>query len=130
MKSPVQRTTATREGLERKGALRIGPFELEGDSYLYALAGAFVSLVAWMMLQRAGMPWLLRIACAGIPLAVSIVWLRVMVIGRPPAFQQDVWETLVEGRDFWVAPRRFERWVHPLWLPRSEAQRRRGGGHP
>jgi hypothetical protein len=106
-----RRVVNTREGEERRGALRIGPWEVEGDGYLYLLAGALVSLLAWAVLARTGMPWWLRVPASALPLLCAVGWLRWMVVGRPPAFASDVCDTVIEGRDFWTEPQRFSRWA-------------------
>jgi hypothetical protein len=109
-----RRVTCTHEGLERRGALRLGGFELEGDSYLYLVAGALVSLLAWVVLQRTGMPFLPRAAAACLPLAGAVFWLKLMILGKPPAHQSDVMEELIQGRDFWTGPGAFDAGKPPL----------------
>ena len=109
-----RRVTTTNEGVERRGALRFLGFELEGDSYRYLVAGALVSLLAWVVLQRAGMPLPLHAAAAGLPLAGALLWLRCMVCGRPPAHQSDVLDTWFRGGDFWTDPATFDPASHPV----------------
>lgn len=116
----------THEGVERRGALRLGGFELEGDSYLYLVAGALVSLLSWIVLTRTGLPVLPRLVLAALPVSGSVLWLRLLVSGKPPSYQADVLETVLEGTAFWTEARRFEAWAHPRRRARPECRRRAG----
>jgi hypothetical protein len=76
--------------------------ELDGSSYGYLLAGALASLMAWVVLARTGLPGLARLALALMPILSSAVWLRLMVLGKPPAYQEDVLQGWVEGAHLWT----------------------------
>lgn len=99
------RVRLTHEGVERRGALRLFGFELEGESYWYLLTGALVSLLSWIVLSRSGLSWLPRGLLAGVPLVGACAWLRVFVMGRPPAYQSDVFEAWLGGEHLWQVRR-------------------------
>jgi hypothetical protein len=105
------RTTTTNSGADSKGVVRLGRWELEGDSYLLLVVGAVFGVAVFILCYRSSF-WL-RAGASLVPLAAALFWIRFFVCGRPPHFVGDFFEGLVAGVDFRVRMNRRPRPVHP-----------------
>ena len=88
--------------------------ELEGSSYIVLLGGLFASLVFLMLLMVTKMHFLFKGFLGIQPLVGAIFWQICMVRGKPPGYQIDFFERLLDGRDFFLKPLPWSKRPHPL----------------
>lgn len=92
------RTTNTNSGADSKGVIRLGRWEVEGESYLLLVAGAVAAVLVFIMAHRIAFGW--RLGASLIPLGAAVFWIRFFIAGRPPHFVGDWLEGRIVGRHF------------------------------
>lgn len=111
------RVTPTNAGPDSKGIVSVFGWDLEGMVAFYLVGGALVGML--VILATAGQSFIARIGFALIPFALSAVWVRIFVHGRPPSYQADVLEGWLRGPHFRLRPQTWCGRLHPrtaLWL--------------
>ncbi|HVU34393.1 MAG TPA: hypothetical protein VHE61_13240 [Opitutaceae bacterium] len=108
------RITPTNSGPDSKGVVRIGQWELEGEAYLYVVAGAIATIFVFILGARLGM--LARTGAALVPLAGAVAWVKFFLVGRPPHFMGDFFEGLLVGKHFELRPQEWAKTAHPRGL--------------
>jgi hypothetical protein len=99
---------------------RVGYLGFDGVGFndLWPLFAGLVLSIAlslkFFVADRAGGHWLTRTLVAALPFAAGFGYLRFLVVGRPPHFKGDLWESALSVRlDFTDPPR-----SGPSMLPR------------
>lgn len=105
------RLTPTHSGPDSKGAVRFGRWELDGEAYMYVVAGAVGSLFAFIL--AAALPAVERTAVALVPLGAAVGWAKYFLIGRPPHFMGDRFEGWFVGKHFDLRPQEWAKAAHP-----------------
>lgn len=105
------RVTSTNSGPDSKGVVRFGRWELEGEAYLYVVAGAIGTLLVFILTARFGL--IVRGTVSLLPLAAAVSWVRFFLVGRPPHFMGDFFEAMVAGRQFNLRPQEWAKAAHP-----------------
>ena len=105
------RVTLTNSGPDSKGVVRFGNWELEGDAYMYVVAGAIGSLFIFMLTGALGE--VARLAVSALPLVVSVAIVRFFLVGRAPHFVGDFFEGLIMGKHFNLRPQDWAKAAHP-----------------
>ena len=108
------RVTSTNSGPDSKGVVRFGQWELEGEAYLYVVAGAVTSLLVFICTSHLG--YVARGGAAAVPLGATIGWVRFFLVGRPPHFTGDWFEGLIVGKHFGLRPQEWAMTAHPRGL--------------
>lgn len=96
------RVTPTHSGPDSKGIVSVFGWDLEGMVAFYLVAGGAVGLLVVFSLASSSI--FVRLAAGLLPVAISVVWVRLFVHGRPPAYQSDVWERWFRGTTFRLSP--------------------------
>jgi hypothetical protein len=91
---------------------RVGYLGFDGVGFndLWPLfAGLILSIalaLKFFVAERAGVHWLSRTLVAALPFFCGFAYLRYLVVGRPPHFKGDLWESALAVRlDFTDPPR-------------------------
>jgi hypothetical protein len=105
------RITRTNSGVDSKGVVRFGRWEIDGEAYLFVVAGA-VGTVLCFLLGHA-LSFGLRCLFSSLPLLAAIAWIRFFVVGRPPHFLGDWIEGWLVGPDFNLRPQAWASRRHP-----------------
>lgn len=96
------RTTTTNSGADSKGVVRVGRWELEGESYLLLVIGAVCAVGVFIVC--AGSNFWVRAGAALVPVLAAVFWIRIFVTGRPPHYVGDLLEGVLAGKNFGVRP--------------------------
>lgn len=105
------RTTRTHSGPDSKGVVRFGRWELEGEAYLFVVAGAVIAILVFILAAALAFPT--RVGVTALPLIVSTAWVKVFIVGRPPHYVGDFFEGLIVGRHFDLGMTLRSRSSHP-----------------
>jgi hypothetical protein len=81
------RTTRTQSGRDSAGVVRLAGWELEGRTYLFVVAGAIGSVMAFLLAYRLGLALRLLVGLA--PLGCCCGWVHFFVAGKPPHYAED-----------------------------------------
>jgi hypothetical protein len=108
------RVTSTNSGPDSKGVVRFGEWELEGEAYLYVVAGAVGTLLVFISTPSLG--YFARGLVSLLPVAAAVGWVKFFLVGRPPHFVGDWFEGLVVGKHFGLRPREWAKAAHPRGL--------------
>lgn len=108
------RVTFTNSGADSKGVFRLGNWEIEGEAYLYLVAGAIATLFAFIL--SAGFGVVARVCVSVVPLLGTTAWVKFFLVGRPPHFMGDWFEGLLCGKDFNLRPLDWAKTAHPQGL--------------
>jgi hypothetical protein len=106
------RSTRTNSGVDSKGVVRFGRWELEGEAYLYVVVGALLAILTFVLAFRLPMGW--RLVLASLPLLGAMGWVKFFLVNRPPHFLGDFLEGVLVGRHFNLSPQAWARQRHPL----------------
>lgn len=98
-------------------------FGLKGNLYMPIFASLFLGIFLLFLssmipskLSSLGVG--LRAFVCFIPFFGTIAYMFIMVIGKPPHYQRDVWERALRGKDFNTTPIKAGRGRHPLHTKR------------
>jgi hypothetical protein len=117
------RTTSTNSGPDSAGVVRFGRWELEGEAYLFVVAGAVGGILVFIL--TAAWSATARIAAAALPIGCALAWVKFFLVGRPPHFCGDYFEGLIVGKHFKLRPQEWAKAAHPRGLRvRGSASRR------
>jgi len=105
------RITRTNSGVDSKGVVRFGRWELDGEAYLFVVAGAVGTVLCFLLGHALSLG--LRCLLAALPLLASLAWIRFFVVGRPPHFLGDFMEGLLAGPHFNLRPQVWASRRHP-----------------
>lgn len=105
------RVTSTNSGPDSKGVVRFGNWELEGEAYLYVVAGAVATVLVFILSANLGM--VARGAVALLPMSAAVGWVKFFLVGRPPHFMGDFFEGLFVGKHFGFRPQDWAKAAHP-----------------
>jgi hypothetical protein len=103
-------------------------WDLEGMVAFYLVGGALVGMLLVFVLTA--QPILTRIVSGFIPVIASALWIKFFVHGRPPSYQNDVFEKWLRGSTFRLRPQPWTRQRHPrvmIFNKQLEAEARRVG---
>jgi len=107
----AMRITRTNSGVDSKGMVRLGRWELDGEAYLFVVAGAVGTVLCFLLGHSLTLG--LRCLLAAMPLLVAVAWIRFFIVGRPPHFLGDFIEGWLAGPDFNLRPQTWSLRVHP-----------------
>ncbi|HEU5081396.1 MAG TPA: hypothetical protein VFT72_19445 [Opitutaceae bacterium] len=99
------RVTPTNAGPDSKGIVSVFGWDLEGLVAFYIVGGALIGML--LVLALTGRSIFTRIGVGLVPVAVSAVWIKFFVHAKPPAYQSDVFEKHLRGRNFGLKPQRW-----------------------
>ena len=105
------RITPTNAGPDSKGMVSVFGWDLEGMVAFYLVGGALAGMLVVFVLSASAL-WT-RLGCGTVPLVVSALWVKLFIHGRPPAYQADLWESRLRGRDFRLRPQTWCKKIHP-----------------
>lgn len=106
------RVTHTNSGPDSAGVVRFGKWELEGEAYLYVVAGAVSTVLVFILCASCG--GVVRTLAAATPLGAAVAWVKFFLVGRPPHFTGDFFEGLIVGKHFNLRPQEWAKAAHPL----------------
>lgn len=92
------RTTRTNSGPDSKGVVRLGRWEFPGEAYLFVVAGAIGSVLAFAL--AAGQPLFLRVLISASPLLAALLWIKGFILGKAPHYLGDFVEKALLGPHF------------------------------
>lgn len=105
------RVTPTYAGPDSKGIVSVFGWDLEGMVAFYLVGGALGGMLLAFALT--GRPLFTRFVAGLIPILASVIWVKIFVHGRPPAYQSDVFEKWLCGVTFRLSPQTWCRKRHP-----------------
>ena len=100
-------------GSESEGVARLGPFEFEGNLFLYPIYALILGIFLWlilMILLRMGMIKSVLIGFS--PLFLTTSYVLLLINRRPPGFRQDLRKLFWQGAEYVIYPEFQPR--HPL----------------
>jgi hypothetical protein len=108
------RVTPTNSGPDSSGVVRFGNWELEGEAYLYVVAGAIGTILVFMLTANLGSVG--RTILSLLPLLGAVGWVKFFLAGRPPHFMGDWFEGRIVGKHFNLRPQEWAKTAHPRRL--------------
>ena len=120
------RISPTSAGVDSRGVMKVPGLgiELEGSSYVLLLIGMMASVFLLLVLLACKVSTIVVVIGTCLPLGGCIAWHMMMVQGKPPAYSDDFFAKLIEGKDFFLRPLVWGRKPHPLGL--AVRQKRHG----
>jgi len=103
----AMRSTRTNSGPDSKGVVRFGRWELEGEAYLFVVAGGILGVLAFAVASSLSL--VCRIGLALAPLLLAILWVKTFILGKAPHHLGDRIERCFVGTGFNLDPKYWAR---------------------